>query len=197
MEIIVIPVIPWHKDLHKEVVSAIEALRPKYVLTDCGSSDEPDDLYQIPLSKFGLFSLRNYSTTIRDIEKKLGFETIELAPDYNEILEEVGEKAHVMEIIRFNMLLRKIQKAEWKTLRDFLRWLHKSFYKIDVMRGEAYAFSKKVKKMVKELESGPIVIVCDFLMLKALIETLGEDVKVYENFSSEDFNVAISVVFEG
>jgi|GEM_PF-2436329 len=194
MKVVIVPVIPWHKDTHDEIKRALEKIRPEYVLTDLGPDDEPDNVYQMPLVALGRFSERSYAKTLEELSHSLNFKVVNLSPEYEEILKEVSKRANVIEIIRYNMLLRRIQRPSWRDVISFLKWLYKSFYKIDIMRGEAYAFSKKVKVEIEKLGRRVIAIVCDFLMLQALVDVLGNEIKVYDEFSSEDFTSMMSLI---
>ena len=194
MDVIIIPIIPWHRDSENELIKALSEIRPKHVILDSSPNEEPDNLYAIPLTALGVFSEKNYTDVVENLKEEFNFNVIDLSPTHEEILLEVSSKAHVTEIIRYNMLLRKLKRPPWRETGEFLRWMYKAFYRIDIMRGEAYAFSKKVLKKLSEIGDEKVAIVCDFLMMKALLEVMGDKVDIYKDFTSRDLAIVYEIV---
>lgn len=198
LSVTIVPVIPWHKDLEEEIRRALEQLKPEEVILDSSPDyNEPDSIYLNPLSFLGVFSEKNYTKVVKDLSEEFEFTVSDLSPSVEEILSEVSKKASIWELVRYNMFIRKIRKPKWKDVSSFLSWAYKIFYRIEGMYGEAYAFSKKVLKYTSEREEKRVVIVCDFLMLKALVEVLGHNVSLYDNYVSKDFVSMLKIVKEG
>jgi len=178
-EIIFLPMIPKHKYSYSETLRVLEEINPDYIIIDRSPKDNVDELYENILQQFGLLS------------EKIGY--VDAAYDFNpekiiivkveeeDFFKELPQKAGLIELIKFNIYMKKLQKKIWKSLEEFLSWFYKQTYRVEILKASEVALSKKILKEIEALpENSKIVIVCEYTLLRAL-KSIIHNLIVYNN----------------
>ncbi len=180
--------IPKHKYSYSETLKVLEELNPDYIIVDRDPKEVVDEIYEGILQQFGLLS------------EKIGY--VDAAYDFNpekiiivkieeeDLFKELPQRAGLMELIKFNMYLKKLRKRLWKSLEEFLSWFYKQTYRVEILKASEIALSKKILKEIESLpENSKIAIICEYTLLKALKAVL-HDFVIYNNKVVDFSNIA-------
>ncbi len=106
-----------------------------------------------------------------------------------ELVELLPEKFSVMDVIRYNLFLKRLS-SEWESFEEFIEWWGNAALAIKHIRRSSEIFAERILREIEENKGKKILVVADYLTSKVLEEKLRERSLPYK---FEDYLLSLGI----